>query len=1458
MADTLEEEEPPLYPVTVKGPGGEEFELQVSPLDTPMELRQFLADAPETCFYTCYDLLLTGADGSKFHLFDDILVKEATDISAGGCILELISGLYTDQGVRYHLKRVKDLVTLSGCHLSHSTQLAIDHGLPGKEDGADAEGGESKQPTMKKSNSIKDKEGSKVEIPEMDGMGFMEESTALLTAVLPPMFEESDCVKSISYSSFNPVPGYRRLVGDLLYLDVHTMEDGKYCVTANTRGFYINNSNGDILDPEPAEPLVKSETLVGLLRHISPLFLKGMNDIMDKKAAIHPFEGSQQLVGAIPWLGPHPPPAHRRDMGRAEEVLSLPYGGESAGLQRDWNEELQSVREMPRDTLNDRMVRDRSLHRVQSDFLEAAIKGVRAVVGRCIPPINPSDHDRFHLYVHNNIFFSLAVDGDFAMMQLMREEELAEIAKQEANAKATGVDAPAEESTPEAAASFEVQDPESDATKDKGANASEEQPKPQVSEGAEQVTYASANNDLKGALAINTAGIPGLHTLAVAVIDYRGHRCIAQSIVPGILYNKQDTLVYGSVDGGRKVVADEKFHAKAEELGKALSLSPSTLVDGDGKEVTLAIAADCKGIRGMDDRHYILDLVRTTPRDTNYMGPGSKTMILRSELVAAFIKAEQEERYEALKLEKPDEAKNMKSTDIIVTLNPNVFTDVKFGGDAEVVATEEKLVKKAGTYLVDTVLPKVVADLTSLDLTPLDGPTLADVLHSRGVNIRYLGRLAKLVDHLEHIKSLCISEMIVRAAKHVFKAVLRETMDHDVGGALAHLLNCFIGTQPAEQAAIEVPAAPVEKAPSPAAASGEEKTDERKKGRRSRSPAKSRKDKKGSKIAHVPEETSDVTAVPAADEAKAAPESTTDGAATEEKKAEEIPEFGYKRITGAMVWSDIREATRFKYGYVLPDDIHTNYRKMSAIRSLCLKLGLTMAARPYNLDSERPFEPSDLLDMQPVAKYAWPVSKDAQVNMEAAKVLLTQVGLPLEPSVVGTPRLPHWFKSHEAKLNEAYNLLNDACNILTNVCGPLWPEVAELCRLMAMVQFHAGNPEAAIMQQHRELVINERITGIDHPITAKSYANMALFYHALGHTELALKHMSRTLQLLTVTTAKDHPDCASIFVNVAMMYQDNNKMNVALRYLQEALTRNEKLLGPDHLQVAICFHALALSFAAMGAYKLSHQHEKSTYNILLKRLGENDPRTRESAMWLSEFQARDLQAQVKKQNQRGELASQQAAFRAAQNAQTQEMLRVLQAAAASAGGAGVPGAGRGTAQRPQGPRGGVQREATPGLRARGVDERAARATAEVRKKAERKGLNVRPGAGSGATATGAAAAQGGFEDLLSFINGGLIGGRPGSGAAKNGNLTPKTSTVAGGAPSPKGEPVVRKGWTGGTGSPSTSGQSGDVEPALLPESAASAVSEVVNGPPLGLGLGLGDMDSKKKKPKSKKVVASAK
>lgn len=69
--------------------------------------------------------------------------------------------------------------------------------------------------------------------------------------------------------------------------------------------------------------------------------------------------------------------------------------------------------------------------------------------------------------------------------------------------------------------------------------------------------------------------LPGLYTLGTVVIDYRGYRVTAQSIIPGILEREQEqSVVYGSIDFGKTVLTHPKY---LELVGAIYFWSPSLI-----------------------------------------------------------------------------------------------------------------------------------------------------------------------------------------------------------------------------------------------------------------------------------------------------------------------------------------------------------------------------------------------------------------------------------------------------------------------------------------------------------------------------------------------------------------------------------------------------------------------------------------------------------------------------------------------------------------------------------------------------------------------------------------------------------------------------------------------------------------------------------------------------------------
>ncbi|XP_031494189.1 clustered mitochondria protein isoform X2 [Nymphaea colorata] len=1016
-----------LYPVSVKTQSGEKLELQLNPGDSVMDIRQFLLDAPETCFFTCYDLILHSKDGSIHHLEDYHEIAEIADITSGGCSLEMIGGLYDERSIRAHVRRARELLSLSSLHSSLSTTYALQH--------------EANNQTV----------AGRAEVPELDGLGFMEEIAGSLDKLSFSPSKETKCVESIVFSSFNPVPSHRRLVGDLIYLDIETLEGHKVCITGTTRTFYVNSSLGSVLDPRPTKNSSESFTLIGLLQKISPKFKKGFREILDQKAAAHPFESVQSLLPPNSWLGTYPIPEHKRDAARAEDSLVLSYGSELIGMQRDWNEELQSCREFPHNSFQERILRDRALYKVTCDFVDAATKGAIGVINRCIPPINPTDPECFHMYVHNNIFFSFAVDSDLSLMFKSPDNSIKSKSLQDSEnditVRSTSLP-PAADVKGLVHGTDEMADPKDTITGSEGqlADAKDKQADIQMTDN-EQATYASANNDLRGTKAYQEADISGLHNLAMAIIDYRGHRVVAQSIIPGILQgDKSDSLLYGSVDNGKKICWNEMFHAKVLEAAKVLHIKEHSVLDGFGNPIKLAAPVECKGIIGSDDRHYLLDLMRVTPRDANYVGEGSRFCVLRPELVSSFCQVEAAERLNGkikddvntqMELHSPDldAASGCESAKVDVTkeesetaqpnesaptsasscedilLNPNVLTEFPLAGCEEEIATDEALVKKAGSYLVDVVIPKFVKDLNTLEVSPMDGQTLAEALHAHGINVRYLGKIAKMTKHLPHIWDLCVTEIIVRSAKHILKDILRQCEDHELGFTMSQFLNCFLGHDVTRTVKNNI------------------------------SNMRSRAARK-------------VSREPTQNSVKGQRNSSNAAMALKHHVA-------YAHITSEVVWSGIEDFAKHKYQFTLPDDAKLQVRKVSTIRNLCQKLGISIAARKYDLDATCPFQTSDVLDLQPVVKHSVPVCIEAKDLIETGKLRLA-----------------------EGMLNEAYSLFSEAFSILQQVTGPMHREVANCCRYLAMVLYHAGDMAGAIIQQHKELIINERCLGLDHPDTA--------------------------------------------------------------------------------------------------------------------------------------------------------------------------------------------------------------------------------------------------------------------------------------------------------------------------------------------------------------------------------------
>lgn len=588
--------------------------------------------------------------------------------------------------------------------------------------------------------------------------------------------------------------------GDLMYLHVITNEDKRYHLTASTRGFYVNLSTDDTFNPKQDNSHKIQHSLVDLLNSLSVSFKKNFSFVQKKRTQKHPFERIGTPFQVFSWLSPDF--EHNVDWFRAEDSNASKLGHEDhiPGHSRDWNEEIQATRELPKKTLPERLVRERAMFKVHSDFVNAATRGAIAVVESNIMAINPGEDSKIQMFIWNNMFFSLG---------------------------------------------FDVKDHYKDF-------------------GGDFAAYVAPVSDLQGVKALNLLDIDGLYTLGTVVIDYKGFRVTAQSIIPGILDKDQEqSVVHGSTDFGKTCVTHPKYNELLEKVATHLRMRPHKIKIENQDEIVLHSSIECKGIIGNDSRHYVLDLLRMFPVDVNFLPNEDnqesndkafprkfrhKLCSLRQELVESFIdtkyvqfvkhaaiqiqemnKAKKAEEAEAKKENEtePSDIENAKqlvkdltnnniqenstkiiedackhvgswkSTEFDIRFNPNLYQPVvKLADSEDLVMSDKKVLNEACDFLVNVQIPLLIKEFSEHAIFITDGATLSDTLHSRGINIRYLGYILENVKNYEtlsYIYSIGINELVNRCAKRVFRQFIQAVPPLNLSASVAHFLNCYLG-----------------------------------------------------------------------------------------------------------------------------------------------------------------------------------------------------------------------------------------------------------------------------------------------------------------------------------------------------------------------------------------------------------------------------------------------------------------------------------------------------------------------------------------------------------------------------------------------------------------------------------------------------------------------------------------
>lgn len=1121
-------------------------------------MRQSVVESPATFQYTCFHLEHNGE-----RINDFIELSEVKNLNASSELV-LVEDPYTEKEARMHVVRIRELIGAAGDRVDQLQGICA---------------GMSLHDSMVASQNALVNDSSVLAHPLV---GFEPDAPSSIQTIVPQKQESLPrTVKSIAVSPWNPPPHHLRQRGHLLYLQVTTNEGEQYQITSTVSGFFVSRSSSHKFDPfpRPAPKNYSAHSLLSLISLTSPSFNKTFAELQEannKKDLLTTFP-FQNAIPANPWLVPPvsaPRVQHQPDQTRAQEAY-LVGGMDNTETLRDWNEEFQTTRELPRENVQDRVFRERLTSKLFADYNDAAARGAVLVARGEVAPLNPTEGKDAQIFVHNNIFFSFGADG----VQTF------------------------------------------------------------ASEGGDEAARVAVGKDVTGVRAVNQLDIPDLYTPGTVVVDYLGKRIVGQSIVPGIFKQREPgepQIDYGGVEGRDVVTENEAFIPVFEKLSKALHVKKHAVWDRECHRHDLEGSIETKGLLGTDRRKYVLDLYRIAPLDVawadevvsdaaEYGEYPHRMSILRLELVETYRRMKLQEYVKAevgkRKAEPKDESKSELSpspveqkgnehttfnglkaetrndlgndmsqgdkkesssdqelvdlSNFSFVLNPDVCSGQvpQTDQEKEEYAQDESEVRAVCAHLRTKTLPELIQDLYDNDVGyPMDGQSLSQLLHKRGINVRYLGRVATLAaekgNRLKALVGLAVQEMVARAFKHITNKHLRNLPSIFAASCISHLLNCLLGFQVNENPRPDM----------------EEELKE----------IYTEADFSFEKVSPTTLRTEVEKQVSMRYRYRLHSEWLA-----ELKPLQTLREISLKQgLQLAAKEYAFRQDQSNAEDHALTTNCvnHMNGQIPEEQKKRRKKGGdhaLTNGVVPKPMNS---FSPDDILNITPTVKDAAPRSALAEEALEAGRISLQQ--------------------NHKQLGQE---LILESLSLHEQIYAILHPEVAKMYHQLSMIYFQTDEKDAAVELARKAVIVTERTLGVDSADTILAYLNLSLFEHSMGNTKVALNYVRHALNLWKIIYGPNHPDSITTMNNAAVMLQTLKQYSDSRRWFEASLSLCEDLFGRQSINAATILFQLAQALALDQDSKGAVNRMREAYNIFHFELGPGDRNTKEAESWLEQL-----------------------------------------------------------------------------------------------------------------------------------------------------------------------------------------------------------------------------------------------
>ena len=165
----------------------------------------------------------------------------------------------------------------------------------------------------------------------------------------------------------------------------------------------------------------------------------------------------------------------------------------------------------------------------------------------------------------------------------------------------------------------------------------------------------------------------------------------------------------------------------------------------------------------------------------------------------------------------------------------------------------------------------------------------------------------------------------------------------------------------------------------------------------------------------------------------------------------------------------------------------------------------------------------------------------------------------------------------------------------------------EMASNFTLVYYEAGRRQDALQLMEREMELNQKDLGEEHPKTLTSMRNLGVQYKQMGRLKEASQLIEKMAKARVRTLGKEHYDTLDSLATLAGIYHVTGKPRKALWLLEQVVKARKKTLGEENFDTLNSASNLAMMYSKMGRIDEALQLSKGVVKAFKRTLGEDNP-----------------------------------------------------------------------------------------------------------------------------------------------------------------------------------------------------------------------------------------------------------